>query len=142
MRYDPNLVRPMRAELTSLGFQELLTPEDVDGFMAQRTGTALVVVNSVCGCAAGMARPGVNLALQRGPRPDQLGTVFAGMEVDAVAQARSYFADFPPSSPSLALFRDGELVHFVPRHQIEGRMAVDVANDLIKALEEHCAPAT
>jgi putative YphP/YqiW family bacilliredoxin len=142
VRYDPNLVRPMRAELTSLGFQELLTPEDVDGFMAQRTGTALVVVNSVCGCAAGMARPGVNLALQRGPRPDQLGTVFAGMEVDAVAQARSYFADFPPSSPSLALFRDGELVHFVPRHQIEGRMAVDVANDLIKALEEHCAPAT
>jgi putative YphP/YqiW family bacilliredoxin len=142
VRYDPNLVRPMRAELTSLGFQELLTPEDVDGFMAQRTGTALVVVNSVCGCAAGMARPGVNLALQRGPRPDQLGTVFAGMEVDAVARARSYFGDFPPSSPSLALFRGGELVHFVPRHQIEGRMAVNVADDLIKALEEHCAPAT
>jgi putative YphP/YqiW family bacilliredoxin len=142
LRYDPNLVRPMRAELTSLGFQELLSPEDVDGFMAERTGTALVVVNSVCGCAAGMARPGVNLALQQGPRPDRLGTVFAGMEEDAVARARSYFGGYPPSSPSLALFRDGELVHFVPRHQIEGRMAIDVANDLIKALEEHCAPVT
>ncbi len=142
MRYDPNLVRPMRAELTSLGFQELLSPEDVDGFMAERTGTALVVVNSVCGCAAGMARPGVNLALQQGPRPDRLGTVFAGMEEDAVARARSYFGGYPPSSPSLARFRDGELVNFVPRHQIEGRMAIDVANDLIKALEEHCAPVT
>lgn len=141
MRYDPNLVRPMREELTSLGFQELLTPEDVDGFMAQRTGTALVVVNSVCGCAAGMARPGVSLALQQGPRPDRLGTVFAGMEADAVARARSYFDGYPPSSPSLALFRDGELVYFVPRHQIEGRMAIDVANDLTRALEEHCAPA-
>ncbi len=142
MRYDPNLVQPMRAELTSIGFQELLSPADVDGFMAERTGTALVVVNSVCGCAAGMARPGVNLALRQGPRPDRLGTVFAGMEEDAVARARSYFDGYPPSSPSLALFRDGKLVHFVPRHQIEGRMAVDVANDLIKALEEHCAPAT
>jgi putative YphP/YqiW family bacilliredoxin len=141
VRYDPNLVRPMREELTSIGFQELLTPEDVDGFMALRTGTALVVVNSVCGCAAGMARPGVNLALQQGPWPDRLGTVFAGMEEDAVARARSYFDGYPPSSPSLALFRDGELVHFVPRHQIEVRMAVDVANDLIRALEEHCAPA-
>lgn len=141
MRYDPNLVRPMRAELTSIGFQELLTPEDVDGFMARRTGTALVVVNSVCGCAAGMARPGVNLALQQGPRPDRLGTVFAGMEEDAVARVRSYFDGYPPSSPSLALFHDGELVHFVPRHQIEGRMAVDVANDLLRALEEHCTSA-
>ncbi len=142
MRYDPNLVRPMREELTSIGFKELLSPEDVDGFMAERTGTALVVVNSVCGCAAGMARPGVNLALQQGPRPDRLGTVFAGMEEDAVARARSYFEGYPPSSPSLALFRDGDLVHFVPRHLIEGRVAIDVANDLIKALEEHCAPAT
>jgi putative YphP/YqiW family bacilliredoxin len=141
LRYDANLVRPMRDELTSIGFQELLTPEDVDGFMAQRAGTALVVVNSVCGCAAVMARPGVNLALQRGPRPDRLGTVFAGMEEEAVAQARSYFTGCPPSSPSIALFRDGELVHFVPRHHIEGRMAVDVAGDVIRALEQHCAPA-
>jgi putative YphP/YqiW family bacilliredoxin len=131
----------MRDELTSIGFQELVSPEDVDGFMAERTGTALVVVNSVCGCAAGMARPGVNLALQQGPRPDRLGTVFAGMDEDAVARARNYFTGYPPSSPSMALFRDGELVHFVPRHQIEGRMAVDVANDLIRALEEHCEPA-
>ena len=110
------------------------------GFYA--TGaTYFVVINSVCGCAAGMARPGVSLALKQGPRPDRLGTVFAGMEEDAVARARSYFGGYPPSSPSIALFSDGELVHFVPRHQIEVRQAVDVANDLIAALERHCAPA-
>jgi putative YphP/YqiW family bacilliredoxin len=122
--YDNLLVQPMRDELTAIGFKELL-----------------VVVNSVCGCAAGMARPGVRLALQQGPRPDRLATVFAGQDLEAVAQTRSFFAEFPPSSPSMALFRDGEVVHFVPRHQIEGRSAEDVANDLVKALEEHCAPA-
>jgi putative YphP/YqiW family bacilliredoxin len=131
----------MREEMTAIGFQELVTPEDVDSFMAETSGTALVVVNSVCGCAAGMARPGVRLALQQGPQPERLATVFAGQDVDAVAQARSYFADYPPSSPSIALFRDGELVHFVPRRMIEGRTAVEVGNDLLKALEEHCAPA-
>lgn len=141
MRYDPIMVKPMRQELSAIGFEELLTPEDVDRFMAQDSGTALVVVNSVCGCAAGMARPGVRLALQQGPRPDRLGTVFAGMEVDAVARARGHFGDYPPSSPSLALFRDGELVHFVPRHHIEGRTAQQVAADLVSALEKHCAPA-
>ncbi len=141
MRYDPIMVQPMRQELSAIGFEELLTPEDVDRFMAQESGTALVVVNSVCGCAAGMARPGVRLALQHGPRPDRLGTVFAGMEVDAVARARGHFGDYPPSSPSLALFRDGELVHFVPRHHIEGRTAQQVAADLVSALEKHCAPA-
>ncbi len=124
MPYDNLLVQPMRDELTAIGFKELL-----------------VVVNSVCGCAAGMARPGVRLALQQGPRPDRLATVFAGQDLEAVAQTRSFFAEFPPSSPSMALFRDGEVVHFVPRHQIEGRSAEDVANDLVKALEEHCAPA-
>ncbi len=141
MPYDPRLVQPMRDELTAIGFQELLAPEAVDSFMPEKEGTALIVVNSVCGCAAGMARPGVQLALQQAPKPDRLATVFAGQDVDAVARVRSYFADLPPSSPSMALFRDGELVHFVPRHQIEGRTAVDVANDLLKALEEHCAPA-
>ncbi len=141
MPYDPRLVQPMREELTRLGFKELLTPEDVDAFMAEKSGTVLLVVNSVCGCAAGMARPGVRLALQQAPRPDRLATVFAGQDVEAVARARGYFADYPPSSPSMALFRDGRLVHFVPRHQIEGRTAVDVANDLVRALAEHCAPA-
>lgn len=141
MPYDPRLVQPMRDELTAIGFQELLAPEAVDSFMSEKEGTALIVVNSVCGCAAGMARPGVQLALQQAPKPDRLATVFAGQDVDAVARVRSYFADLPPSSPSVALFQDGELVHFVPRHQIEGRTAVDVASDLLKALEEHCAPA-
>lgn len=139
MPYDNLLVQPMREELTSIGFQDLLSTEDVDGFMAEKEGTALVVVNSVCGCAAGMARPGVRMALQQGPRPDRLATVFAGQDLEAVAQARSFFAEYPPSSPSLALFRDGELVHFVPRHQIEGRSAEDVAGDLVKALQKHCA---
>ena len=141
MPYDPRLVAPMRAELTVIGFTELLTAADVDSFMADNAGTALLVINSVCGCAAGMARPGVRLALQQGPRPDRLATVFAGQDLEAVAQARSYFAGYPPSSPSLALFRDGEVVHFVPRHQIEGRPADMVASDLIKALNEHCTPA-
>ena len=139
MPYDNLLVQPMREELTSIGFQDLLSTEDVDGFMAEKEGTALVVVNSVCGCAAGMARPGVRMALQQGPRPDRLATVFAGQDLEAVAQARSFFAEYPPSSPSLALFSDGELVHFVPRHQIEGRSAEDVAGDLVEALQNHCA---
>ncbi len=130
----------MRDELTAVGFQELLTPEDVTNFMAETSGTALLVVNSVCGCAAGMARPGVRLALQQGPKPDRLAAVFAGQDLEAVAAARSFFAEYPPSSPSMALFRDGRLVHFVPRHQIEGRTAVDVANDLVRALAAHCAP--
>ncbi len=142
MPYDNLLVQPMREELTAIGFKELLTPTDVDEFMAEESGTSLLVVNSVCGCAAGMARPGVRLALQQGPTPHRLATVFAGQDVEAVAQARGYFSDYPPSSPSMALFRDGELVHFVPRHRIEGRTAVEVANDLVKALQEHCAPAT
>jgi putative YphP/YqiW family bacilliredoxin len=130
----------MRQELTSIGFTELLTADDVDNFMAEKQGTALIVVNSVCGCAAGMARPGVHLALRQAPNPDRLGTVFAGQDLDAVAQARSHFAGYPPSSPSMALFKEGELVHFVPRHMIEGRSAEMVAADLAKALEDHCAP--
>lgn len=131
------LVQLIREELTAIGFQELLTVEDVDGFMADESGTALVVVNSVCGCAAGMARPGVRLALEQGPRPDRLATVFAGQDREAVERMRSYFAEYPPSSPSMVLFRDGQVVHFVPRHQIEGRTALEVANDLLAALYEH-----
>jgi putative YphP/YqiW family bacilliredoxin len=138
MPYDPELVQPMREELTVLGVKELRTAEEVDDFMAEKGGTALVVVNSVCGCAAGMARPGVRMALAHEKKPDRLATVFAGQDVEATAKARGYFADLPPSSPSLALFKDGEVVEFFPRHRIEGREAMDVAGDLVKAFEEHC----
>lgn len=139
MPYSPLMIRPMREELSSAGFQDLLSPDDVDRFMADKNGTALLVVNSVCGCAAGMARPGVRLALENGHRPVRLGAVFAGQDLEATAQARAYFAGIPPSSPSMALFKDGELVYFLPRHRIEGRDAQAVAADLAAAFEEHCA---
>ena len=139
MPYSPLMVNPMKEELTSIGFQELLTPEDVDTFMSEKEGTALLVVNSVCGCAAGQARPGVHLALQNEVRPDRLVTVFAGQETEATKQARSYFEDIPPSSPSIALFKDGELVYFVPRHRIESRSAQDVATDLKSAFDRYFA---
>lgn len=139
MPYSPLLVKPMREELTSIGVQELLTPEDVDNFMNEKTGTAMLVVNSVCGCAAGMARPGVRQALQNGRRPDRVATVFAGQDLEATARARSYIPDIPPSSPSIAFFKDGELVAFVPRHRIEGRNAQAVASDLQSIFDEHCA---
>jgi putative YphP/YqiW family bacilliredoxin len=133
------MVKPMREELVASGFEELYTPADVDRFLGEKTGTALLVVNSVCGCAAGMARPGVRLALQQGSRPDRLGTVFAGQDLEATAKARAFIADIPPSSPSMALFKDGELVWFLPRHRIEGRDALAVASDLAAAFAEHCA---
>ncbi|MEM9293888.1 MAG: BrxA/BrxB family bacilliredoxin [Acidobacteriota bacterium] len=139
MPYSPMLVQPMRQELTSIGFEELRSAEDVDRFMENKEGTALLVFNSVCGCAAGMARPGVRLALEGAVTPDRQFTVFAGQDVEAAQRARSYIADIPPSSPSLALFKDGELVFFVPRHRIEGRTAEQVANDLASAFQEHCA---
>ena len=139
MPYSPLLIRPMREELLAVGFEELHTAADVDRFLADRNGAALVVVNSVCGCAAGMARPGVRLALRQGPRPERLGTVFAGQDLEATARARAAFGDIPPSSPSMALFKDGELVWFLPRHRIEGRDALDVAADLGAAFAEHCA---
>jgi putative YphP/YqiW family bacilliredoxin len=138
--YDPRIVQPMRDELTEIGVQELLTAEAVDQFMTEKSGSSLVVVNSVCGCAAGMARPGLRLALEQDVRPDRMGTVFAGQDLEATERARSYFADMPPSSPSFALFKDGELVHFVPRHRIEGRDALSLANDLIAAFHAHCSP--
>jgi putative YphP/YqiW family bacilliredoxin len=140
MPYDPRLVEPMRRDLTSAGVEELKTPAEVDAFM-QRKGTKMLIVNSVCGCAAGMARPGAKLALQHARKPEHVGTVFAGQDLDATAKARSYFGSVPPSSPSMALFRDGELVHFVPRHAIEGRDAQSVAFDLVSAFDQHFAEA-
>ena len=139
MPYSPLLVKPMRDELTSIGVKELLTAQDVDAFMNEKEGTALLIVNSVCGCAAGMARPGVRLALQHDRRPDRVATVFAGQDLEATARARSYIADIPPSSPSLAFFKDGELVHFTPRHRIEGRDAQAVAAEWVGVFDEFCA---
>jgi putative YphP/YqiW family bacilliredoxin len=141
MPYDPVLVQPMRDELTRIGVQELRSAADVDAFMRNKTGTTMIVVNSVCGCAAGQARPGVRLALESSVKPDRVATVFAGQDVEAAAQARSFFSQFPPSSPSIALFKDGQVVHFVPRHMIEGRDALTLANNLVEAFNKHCATA-
>lgn len=140
MPYSPLMVKPMREELTSIGVSELLSAADVDAFMAAKEGTSMVVVNSVCGCAAGMARPGVRLALESPHKPDRVASVFAGQDLEATARARQYFGDIPPSSPAIALFKDGQLVHFVPRHRIEGRDAFQVADDLIGAFERQRAP--
>ncbi|MGE0192515.1 MAG: BrxA/BrxB family bacilliredoxin [Planctomycetota bacterium] len=138
MPYDPVLVQPMREELTRLGVEELVDADAVDAFM-DRPGTKLIVVNSVCGCAAGMARPAVTLALRHAVRPDHLGTVFAGQDLQATAKARSWFPDVPPSSPSIFLVKDQELVAFVPRHRIENRDAASIAFDLVEAFDAHCA---
>lgn len=135
MPYDPMLVQPMREELTKLGVQELLTPSDVDAAMS-RPGTTMVVVNSVCGCAAGGARPGVAKALQHEKKPDHVVTVFAGQDLEATERARSYFTGMPPSSPAVALLRDGQLVGFMPRHHIEGRSPEMIAASLTSAFDE------
>ena len=143
MPYSELMVKPMREELTSAGVKELRTAADVDAFMAEKSGTALLVVNSVCGCAAGMARPGIRQALQNERRPDRVATVFAGQDLEATARARGYISDVPPSSPSIAFFKDGELVYFIPRHRIEGRDAHAVAGDLATVFNENClVPAT
>ncbi len=144
MPYPPAMVAPMRAELTTLGVKELLTVADVDAALGSASGTVLVVVNSVCGCAAGNARPAVAAAMRHGTKPDQVVTVFAGQDLEATARARQYFADYAPSSPSMALLKDGEVVTFIHRHQIEGRSADAVAKDLVAAFDKHCgaAPAT
>lgn len=138
MRYDPQLVQPMRDELTQLGFRELRTPEDVDQMLGAREETVLLVVNSVCGCAAGKARPGVALALRHTLRPDRLTTVFAGMDLDATARARQYFEGYPPSSPQIALLKNGRLLHMLERKDIEGREAPAIAGDLVAAFETFC----
>lgn len=135
--YPEYLVAPMREELTKVGFKELKTAAEVDDAIKSE-GTALVVVNSVCGCAAANARPGVSMAVNNAKKPDHLLTVFAGMEKDAVDQARAHMLPFPPSSPAIALFKNGELVHMIERHQIEGRSAELIADNLATAFEQYC----
>lgn len=139
MRYDPQAVQPMREELTRLGFTELLTSEQVDQALAVKDETVLLVVNSVCGCAAGKARPGVSLALQQGSRPDRLTTVFAGMETEATQRAREYFEGYAPSSPQIALLKNGRLLHMLERKDIEGREAPEIARDLMATFETFCS---
>lgn len=137
--YPAHLVAPMIADLTNAGFKELKSPEAVEQALNDKKGTKLVVVNSVCGCAAGSARPGVKQALQdSATTPDEILTVFAGVDTEAVAKAREFFLPYPPSSPSVALFKDGELVHFVERHHIEGRNAQMIAQHLKLVFEEFC----
>jgi putative YphP/YqiW family bacilliredoxin len=136
--YDERLVTPMRQELTRIGITELRTPEEVDAKLGNAQGTTLVVVNSVCGCAARNARPAVTQALQHSVKPDSLTTVFAGMEKDAVNRARSYFIGYAPSSPQIALLKDGELVFILERHNIEGRSAAEIADDLTAAFDKYC----
>ncbi|MFB6365921.1 BrxA/BrxB family bacilliredoxin [Paenibacillus elgii] len=136
--YMRDMVQPMREELTRIGVTELRTPEEVSEALDNMKGTALIVVNSVCGCAAGQCRPGVAKALQHEVKPDHLYTVFAGQDKEATAKAREYFAPYPPSSPSIALMKDGQLVHFIPRHQVEDRSAEMIGNDLIGAFETYC----
>jgi putative YphP/YqiW family bacilliredoxin len=141
MMYPEPMVAPMREELTRLGVHELRTAAEVAEALGNAKGTALVVVNSVCGCSARNARPAVATALQHEVKPDQLFTVFAGQDVDATKAARAYFTGYPPSSPSIALLKDGRLVTMLERHQIEGRTATDVAQDLVQAFDKHCGTA-
>lgn len=137
--YPEPLVAPMRADLTTAGFTELKTAADVDNHLKDHKGTTLLVINSVCGCAAGAARPGVRWAIEHtNKKPDHLATVFAGVDKEAVAKAREYTLPYPPSSPSIALFKDGELVHFIERHHIEGRNAQMIGNHLLEVFEEYC----
>ena len=135
--YPADLVLPMKAELTDKGFQDLTTPAEVDSALKQ-SGTTLLVINSVCGCAAGAARPGVLYSLTGEKKPDHLVTAFAGFDSDAVAEARKLLAPFPPSSPAVALFKDGELVHMLERHHIEGNPAGAIAANLQAAFDEYC----
>ncbi len=142
MRYDPVAIQPFRNELTRIGFRELKSVEAVDEAVSMKKGTNFVVVNSVCGCAAGKARPGIAMALQKSPvKPDHLTTVFAGGDIEATARMREHFGNIPPSSPSMALFKDGKLVHFIPRYQIEQRDAFQIAGHLIEVFREYCGSA-
>ena len=139
MPYPEMLIHPMREDLTRLGVEEMRTAEAVDETVKNTKGTLMVVVNSVCGCAAGKARPGVAIALQHEVKPDRVATVFAGADVEATERARSYFSGYGPSSPSIAILKDGELVYMLERFQIEGRDATQIAGELTKAFDEHCA---
>lgn len=137
--YPEELVAPMREDLTSVGFNEFRTADDVDNHLTDHKGTTLIVVNSVCGCAAGAARPGIKWAVQNSEKkPDVLATVFAGVDKEAVDKVREYTLPYPPSSPSIALFKDGKLVHFVERHHIEGRNAEMIGNHLVEIFGEFC----
>lgn len=135
--YPEEIVKPMRQQLVEVGFKELHTAEEVDNILNEK-GTTLIMVNSVCGCAAGTARPGAILSLQSEKKPDNLTTVFAGVDVASTTRAREHMIPFPPSSPSIALFKDGELVHMLERHHIEGRSAEMIAENLMDAFEEYC----
>ncbi|HTM04963.1 MAG TPA: BrxA/BrxB family bacilliredoxin [Vicinamibacterales bacterium] len=139
MPYPEQFIAPMRAELTQLGVRELRTAADVDAAVSAN-GTVMVVVNSICGCAAGKARPGIAIALQHGNTPDVIATVFAGADIESTARAREHMAPYPPSSPSVALFRDGKLVYMLERREIEGRDAGAIATLLRKAFDEYCLP--
>src|ERR687883_1131402 len=141
MPYSEILIKPMREDLTRLGVEEARTPEQVEDAIRNTEGTLMVVVNSVCGCAAGKARPGVALALQNETRPDRSITVFAGADIEATAKARQHFAPYPPSSPQVALFKDGRLVFMLERHQIENRFAEQIAQELTQAFDRFCPPA-
>ena len=136
--YDPRLVQPMRDEMTRIGFEELRTPAEVDAVLGSTKETTLVVVNSVCGCAARNARPAAALAIQHAKHPQKLLTVFAGQDADATNRARSYFTGYPPSSPQIGLFKDGKLVFMLERRKIEGRPAQDIAADLTAAFDQYC----
>lgn len=138
MPYSELMIRPMREELTRIGVEELRTPEQVEETLTNTDGTVLVVVNSICGCAAGKARPGIAQALEHSVKPDRVATVFAGADIEATDKARSYFTGYAPSSPSIALLKDGKLVYMMERRQIEGKDATQVANELIQAFEQHC----
>jgi|SRR4051812_48468425 putative YphP/YqiW family bacilliredoxin len=136
--YPAEIVSPMKEELTEYGFSELLTSEQVDNQLKQK-GTTLVMINSVCGCSAGSARPGVLMAVTNAPKkPDHLSTSFAGFDLEAVQKLREHLLPYPPSSPAIALFKDGQLVHFIERHQIEGRPAQMIAHNLIAAFNAYC----
>lgn len=140
--YDERFVMPMRQELTQLGVEEMRTPEEVDAKLKDAPGTTLVVVNSICGCAARNARPAVAKAIKHDTRPDKLTTVFAGQDVPATQRARSYFTGYAPSSPQIALMKDGQVVYMLERHQIEGRAADDIARDLTRAFDKYCETTT
>jgi putative YphP/YqiW family bacilliredoxin len=143
MQYDPRAIQPFRDELTRIGFREMRSAQDVDETIAKTKGTNLVVINSVCGCAAGKARPGIAMALKEAPvRPDELTTVFAGGDVEATARVREHLGAIPPSSPSMALYKDGQIVHFIPRYQIENRDASQIARHLVDVFREFCGART
>ena len=138
MNYPEEMCRPMREDLTSVGFIEMTSSSEVESILEKKQGTVLVIVNSVCGCAAGNARPAVKLSTTFNPKPDIFATVFAGQDIEASAKAREYMSPFPPSSPSIALFKDGELVHFIERHHIEGRSSQMIADNLKDAFTQAC----